>query len=425
MITAKSQKLSALPPGMRVPAARVLAERHMPYFSIGVQTMGLIEAPGLGTMACTEEGALMVDLEAIGNDMPLQAATGLLHEYLHHYLEHAPRFRAGVKRGLYKDPQDRPRWNTATDCEINDGLADAGLPMEFGEGEHMITPQSLGMPAHQTAEQYMVLLAQRPPQPPRTRRAGCGECGSAGGVPAPGEPPATPQGEQPAAAGAGRTPQFMADVRTVVDAAINQQIATKGMGSVPQAFAKAAQVRRRVTPLRWDQELALAARNVAQLRAGTDDYTYEMPSRWSGAFAHQSPRPIMPAMRQLVAEVAFVFDTSGSMGGEDTARLLGQAEQILKAVPGCRITIVACDARVHTMQRVKSVKDVKLVGGGGTDFRPAFDALSRFKPKPDLVVFGTDGYGSYPVAAPGFRTVWLQTPGGCVTAGFGKVIALS
>ena len=50
-------------------------------------------------------------------------------------------------------------------------------------------------------------------------------------------------------------------------------------------------------------------------------------------------------------------------------------------------------------------------GGGGTDFRPYFEALvDRMQhERPNIIVFATDGYGAAPDVGPvGIETIWLM-----------------
>lgn len=408
-------KLAKLPPGLRVAAARAFAAKKMPYFEAGVAQMGMVEAPGLGTVAVTEEGQLMVDLEAIGEETAEETGTGLLHEYLHVYFNHTERFRRLVKSGVLKDPEDRGLWNTCTDCEINCSLRDAYLPMTFGKNQ-MVLPDKLGWPNGLLAEQYVELARKQRKKVQEMLeklggkpKRGCGHCGSGGGQKVENEPKADVDAESRAE-----------DVRVQVDQAVYGAVA-KGRGSVPLGIALYAKARTSPAEVSWQQKLAKAGRDSAALLSGRDDYTFEMPAREMQMFEGMDPMPVLPAMKQTRAEVAFCFDTSGSMGN-DQDKLLREAYSILQALPGSRLTVLACDASVHSLKAVRSAREIAplLKGGGGTDFRPAFATLERRKPRPDLLVFGTDGYGCYPSKAPPFKVIWLLVPGGQISVPWGE-----
>ena len=65
-----------------------------------------------------------------------------------------------------------------------------------------------------------------------------------------------------------------------------------------------------------------------------------------------------------------------------------------------------------------------LNGGGGTAFEPAFEALANLRVKPDIVVFGTDGYGSYPEEPKDMDVIWLCINGE-ILVDWGETIELT
>ena len=59
--------------------------------------------------------------------------------------------------------------------------------------------------------------------------------------------------------------------------------------------------------------------------------------------------------------------------------------------------------RVHAADLL----NVKVVGRGGTDFRPALARAAKLQPRPSLVIYLTDGYGPAPNHAPlGMEVIW-------------------
>ena len=74
------------------------------------------------------------------------------------------------------------------------------------------------------------------------------------------------------------------------------------------------------------------------------------------------------------------------------------------------VGFISCDAAVHGNGTVADIKQARglMGGGGGSDSRPAFDAIAARKDRPGVVVFVTDGFLAFPEEAPrGFRTVWV------------------
>jgi predicted metal-dependent peptidase len=55
---------------------------------------------------------------------------------------------------------------------------------------------------------------------------------------------------------------------------------------------------------------------------------------------------------------------------------------------------------VHTVQRVFDPRQVKLVGGGGTDMRVGIDAALKLRPRPHVIIVLTDGYTPWPSSPP-------------------------
>jgi predicted metal-dependent peptidase len=73
------------------------------------------------------------------------------------------------------------------------------------------------------------------------------------------------------------------------------------------------------------------------------------------------------------------------------------------------------DADVDTNKpRRVSVKDIPklpISGRGGTDFRPAIAAMNKLKPRPQVVLYFTDGDGPAPDRAPpGMEVIWVILP---------------
>ena len=124
-----------------------------------------------------------------------------------------------------------------------------------------------------------------------------------------------------------------------------------------------------------------------------------------------------------IEEFVIVVDTSLSGSGElvknflrETYGLLRQSESFFRRT---NIRILQCDDRVRTDQKITDMDQLaaymeafQLVGGGGTDFRPAFryvDELIRtgeFHHLKGLLYF-TDGLGRFPARRPAYDAAFL------------------
>ncbi len=112
---------------------------------------------------------------------------------------------------------------------------------------------------------------------------------------------------------------------------------------------------------------------------------------------------ILPSLRQPLPRVAVVIDTSGSMSDSMLAQVLGEVSGLLASVGVARdrLHVVCCDAQAYESQRVLNAKDVRLLGGGGTDMGAGIAAEADLRPRPDLIIVLTDGHTPWPPRAPG------------------------
>ena len=124
-----------------------------------------------------------------------------------------------------------------------------------------------------------------------------------------------------------------------------------------------------------------------------------------------------------IQEFVIVIDTSDSTSGElvknflrETFQILGQREYFFDS---CTIRILQCDDRVRADQEITNLNQTDqflaqftMIGGGGTDFCPAFSYVSQliengvFSNLRGLLYF-TDGLGVYPKKRPPYQTAFL------------------
>lgn len=133
--------------------------------------------------------------------------------------------------------------------------------------------------------------------------------------------------------------------------------------------------------------------------------------------------PLEYREEKRIREFVIVIDTSGSVQGEIVRRFIDATFDILSSTESffqkINLRIIQCDAAVqsddviHDLAELKEWgRSMKLLGNGGTDFRPAFeyvDALveqGAFENLGGLVYF-TDGYGKYPNWMPSYRSAFV------------------
>ena len=124
-----------------------------------------------------------------------------------------------------------------------------------------------------------------------------------------------------------------------------------------------------------------------------------------------------------IREFVIVIDTSYSTTGElvkgflkETCAVLSQKNRFFET---CSIWILQCDDQVQKVMHIRNteeferlIADLQIMGGGGTDFRPAFSYVEMMKnqgemKEPDGLLYFTDGKGVYPKKKPDYKTAFL------------------
>ncbi|MEE9318824.1 MAG: VWA-like domain-containing protein [Granulosicoccus sp.] len=140
--------------------------------------------------------------------------------------------------------------------------------------------------------------------------------------------------------------------------------------------------------------------------SGKDDYSWSRPSSRRGHPA------IFPALRSAEVNLIVAIDVSGSVSDEDIGACVAEVNSI-KAQMRARITLIACDAGIvdgfprefYAWDDFRF--DGEIAGGGSTDFRPVFEWAVQQDIQADVLLYFTDGHGTFPKAPPIFPVVWL------------------
>lgn len=124
-----------------------------------------------------------------------------------------------------------------------------------------------------------------------------------------------------------------------------------------------------------------------------------------------------------IDELAIVIDTSGSCIETLTARFLNETRAMLSDerlfARRFNLRILQCDAKVQREDVITCLRDfehyidgLRIVGGGGTDFRPAFERIDRLIARGawrrlPAALFLSDGLGLFPSKPPEYETVFI------------------
>lgn len=124
-----------------------------------------------------------------------------------------------------------------------------------------------------------------------------------------------------------------------------------------------------------------------------------------------------------IEDFVIVIDTSMSCSGELVRRFLEETYSVLASTESffhrVRIHIIQCDEKVQSDAVITSREEMQkymeqftIAGQGGTDFRPAFEHVSRLQKQREFrqlkgLIYFTDGKGIYPLKRPDYDTVFV------------------
>lgn len=164
----------------------------------------------------------------------------------------------------------------------------------------------------------------------------------------------------------------------------------------------------------WQDQLV----STIHRRAGEPGYDWRLPDK---RLIIRTPDPIFFARPTSYGcgTMGIGVDVSGSIYSDMRivqrffSEMVGMIEQLNPA----RLVVFWCDADVARVDDLEEPSDLDelrfdinreggMPGGGGTDFRPVFDTIAKLDEVPDLLVYFTDGYGTFPDKPPEYPVIW-------------------
>lgn len=128
-----------------------------------------------------------------------------------------------------------------------------------------------------------------------------------------------------------------------------------------------------------------------------------------------------------IREFVIAIDTSGSVKGELVQKFIEKTYGILKQSESffdkINLHIIQCDAEIQQDVKITSqqelddyIKDMKLFGFGGTDFRPVFEYVEKLREEREFsdlkgLIYFTDGDGKFPKKMPDYKTAFVFIEG--------------
>ncbi len=358
----------------KMSAARTALLMDRPFFGALVMRLKLVEAHNTryGTMD-TDGRAIYYDPRFVLRLEPREVAFVQAHEAVHCAMQHIGR----------RGDRDQEKWQHAIDYATNAILVEAGMKMPEGG---LYDSAYIGM----SAEAIYDALPDD--------FAGAGQ-GWQWGIALDGD-----ASEELAQEWKQAVAEAIAAARLAGDKASERARALLGEMLAPRVDWRAQ--------LREFMERSVC---------GATDYSWCRPAR--GWIAQDIYLPGVVGERG--APIVVVVDTSGSIDDDVLRAFTVELRGIHLDFAPAALHVLYADAAVHVHNTFLPGDELELdstVGGGGTDFRPAFDWVAEHAPDVAAVVYLTDGEGRYPREAPPWPVLWAMTAD--VAPPWGRVIRL-
>ncbi|SFV60891.1 Sll7028 protein [hydrothermal vent metagenome] len=133
----------------------------------------------------------------------------------------------------------------------------------------------------------------------------------------------------------------------------------------------------------------------------------------------------LPSLSSDLLRIVIAVDTSGSVDETLLGTFLGEVGSIMQRYPNYEIDLITADAKVqsHKVFLPGEALEYEISGGGGTDFRPVFAYIDQQINYPTLLLYFTDGMGTFPETEPHYDVMWVMPEAKEIS--FGDVLVLN
>lgn len=138
----------------------------------------------------------------------------------------------------------------------------------------------------------------------------------------------------------------------------------------------------------------------------TDDFSWAHPDRRFLGQGFYLPGLYSEGM----GSIALIVDTSGSVDDHLLNRFASELMAISSRLRPDKMIVIYCDADVQREEIFRPGDLIQLhpKGGGGTDFRPAFDYVDKNHTDIVACAYFTDGWGTHRSTPPNYPVLWLD-----------------
>lgn len=367
-------------------AARLRASYQRAYFAPALFNLVPVRTDLIASMAVDAYWRLYYNESWMATHTVEENAALLIHEVGHLLRDHEARKKAAAATNARL-------WNTAADCEINDDLANEGLPLPGDPPQ----PGKYGLRNGDTAELYYKELSKPQPTSKDDRDCGSGAHGEK-------RPWELPPDEETSGGTPGVDPVKAEMVRR--DVAQRIMDISGFSGDVPLGWRRWAHD---VMTPKVDY-LAIIRRTVRiamrESTLGRYDRTYRRPHRRQACYGEL----IMPSFDQPRPRPGFLIDTSSSMQDEQLSRAMTELGALTRQLGYANEVIVACcDAAVHGVKKIFNPSQLQMYGGGGTDIGKGLEWFAGKKRGAiDLLIMVTDCETAWPPEIPPFPVITIR-----------------
>lgn len=407
--------------------------------------------PGIKTMGVTRGYVLYVDPIWLLSDPDINGPEG--HEYLGadllhecgHVLRDLDRLEAVAKWFQSKgfDKKKANEWaNIAGDMPINQDI----LSMKLKMHKWVITPDTYGFKPGLTMEGYAKLMLENQQMVEQknsegqegegegqackgkgkskdkgkgtgkgdsssgggqSRRIGGGCCGGIAGNP-------NEEIEKGLDNTIGRDEYDQERIKYETAESIREYQEANGKGSTPGFIEEILPKKRKEKPpVDWKKELRyVVRRTTGNTVRGGSDYSLRRPSKRSMMLG-----VIRPGLIDQQPTVHVIVDSSGSMGTKQLQDAGDLTISVLEQLGIDQLWFQYADTQTHGPPKIISIKDVPKLnpqGRGGTSFIQPIQEALKLRPKPDILIYITDGDGDAPAVRPkNLSVIWCIVPTGC------------
>lgn len=395
----------------RFALSRAFIRKKWPYVMSTVYGLVFRPYPDHETMFTTPGMILAANPDFVESLEIDELAACVVHECSHV-------LRDFFRRVVFMDDPDL--FNQAADIPINDSLRAAGWKLPGFALFH----ETFNLPEGLAGEEYYRLMQKKGMKGKNKSGPGQGS-----GVPGKGPPGARGKGQPQHGVCGGSCGAPSQDIAKALDAKGGRSDADKkriirqtleevkkfadrkGRGSVPGMFQDLITEMDIVSRIEWRSRLQDIVRHTTGIiLSGGDDFSLRHPSKRS-----YTRRLLRPGLIDQQMTPFFIIDTSGSMSMQQMLEALAEAIAVLEQLGIDMGWLCLVDAGVAMEPRLMTLAELRgmthFAGRGGTDFRPGFAAAKKTYPRPDLVMYFTDGDGWAPRTPPQeFETIWCVVP---------------